>query len=279
MSRERMHSENCSAACSPGLDDLKPGDVIRVRPAYEISATLDAAGTMDGLPFMPEMAALCGREFKVACCINKTCVEGGGGLRIFRHNDVVLLENARCDGRAHGDCQKACLIFWKRAWLEPLGKNDLESKRVANKVDRDLPLQTRSPNGGYFCQSTELIRATSALSAMARLRVCLGDLLNGSYRMSCFVKAIIRALDYKLRQILASRRIGNKRTPAEPLDIQPGEVVQVKSLKEISQPWTVTGQTKGWGLRDTCCRSAAGNTVSNPVLTASFSKTPGRCFR
>ena len=34
---------------------LRPGDVVSVRSWSEIQATLDAAGTLDGLPFMAEM--------------------------------------------------------------------------------------------------------------------------------------------------------------------------------------------------------------------------------
>ena len=40
---------------------LRPGEVVRVRSASEIFATLDDRGTLDGLPFMPEMLKYCGR--------------------------------------------------------------------------------------------------------------------------------------------------------------------------------------------------------------------------
>jgi hypothetical protein len=41
--------------------DLSPGEVVRVRTASEIFATLDDRGALDGLPFMPEMLKYCGR--------------------------------------------------------------------------------------------------------------------------------------------------------------------------------------------------------------------------
>jgi hypothetical protein len=44
---------------------LRAGDLVRVRSAEEILRTLGADGTVNGLPFMPEMLAHCGRQFRV----------------------------------------------------------------------------------------------------------------------------------------------------------------------------------------------------------------------
>ena len=43
-----------------------PGDLVTVRPLDEILATLDEQGTLDKLPFMPEMRTFCGRQFRVS---------------------------------------------------------------------------------------------------------------------------------------------------------------------------------------------------------------------
>ena len=37
---------------------LQRGDQVEVRPAAEILATLDDRGTLDSMPFMPEMVAV-----------------------------------------------------------------------------------------------------------------------------------------------------------------------------------------------------------------------------
>ena len=39
----------------PARSGLRVGQVVEVRPAAEILATLDAEGATDALPFMPEM--------------------------------------------------------------------------------------------------------------------------------------------------------------------------------------------------------------------------------
>jgi hypothetical protein len=46
-------------------DGLRRGDLAEVRKPSEILATLDERGALAGLPFMPEMAAFCGRRFVV----------------------------------------------------------------------------------------------------------------------------------------------------------------------------------------------------------------------
>jgi len=45
---------------------LRRGDLVEVKAPSEILQTLDADGTLDRLPFMPEMLGYCGRRFQVA---------------------------------------------------------------------------------------------------------------------------------------------------------------------------------------------------------------------
>ena len=90
-------------------------DVVEVRSREEILETLDSDGRLEGLPFMPQMLEYCGRRFTVIASAHKTCdVVAGEGRRLVRcvHLDV------RCDGKAYGGCQAACLIFWKEDWLK-----------------------------------------------------------------------------------------------------------------------------------------------------------------
>src|SRR5579872_4434574 len=96
---------------------LRAGDVVEVRSQDEILATLDENGTLDAMPFMPEMLEFCGKRLRVYKRADKTCdfVEGWSLRRI---TDTVHLEDNRCSGAAHGGCQAACLIFWKEAWLK-----------------------------------------------------------------------------------------------------------------------------------------------------------------
>ncbi len=96
--------------------NLRAGELVEVLSEAEILATLDERGTLDGLPFMPEMLAFCGQRLRVDKRADKACdtINYSGSRRMYR---TVLLESARCTGAAHGLCQAACPLFWKEAWL------------------------------------------------------------------------------------------------------------------------------------------------------------------
>ena len=108
---------------------------MRVRSASEIFSTLDASGTLEGLPFMPEMLKYCGRTLPVTRRADTTCA-GAGVVRRMRN--TVHLQRIRCDGSAHDGCQAACLVFWKEAWLERAGDGD----------QRDAPASPEQGGGG-----------------------------------------------------------------------------------------------------------------------------------
>ena len=100
---------------------LKVGDWVEVRSKEEILRTLDGDGRLDGMPFMAEMFAFCGKRFQVYKRAHKTC-DTVFPVRGRRVDDCVHL-STRCDGSAHGDCQAGCLIFWKVDWLKVLDGN------------------------------------------------------------------------------------------------------------------------------------------------------------
>src|SRR5690348_16366791 len=97
---------------------LRRGDWVEIKGPTEILQTLDADGAVDHVPFMPEMLPFCGRTFRVARRVVKSCSLGSrSSMRGFPTDDLVLLEGLRCSGADHDGCQKACMIFWREAWL------------------------------------------------------------------------------------------------------------------------------------------------------------------
>ena len=101
--------------------NLHAGDLVEVLSVEEILATLDAAGTCESLPFMPEMLKFCGQRFHVFKRANKVCdTIDKTGFRRMQH--TALLDGSRCDGVDHGGCQAGCMILWKEQWLKPLPK-------------------------------------------------------------------------------------------------------------------------------------------------------------
>lgn len=227
------------------------GQIIEVREAAEILQTLDSNGTLDGLPFMPEMMDYCGKRFRVSRRVGKTCVEVANGnydIRGFVRNDVVFLEDLRCSGTAHDGCQRVCMLFWKVAWLRNVEENQptAVSKAEAKEELREK-LNTMAGPGRYFCQSTELLKATRALTRRKRLLQCLSDVRSGDVDMVKMFGLILVPLWRKMTRRRFEPVVGQmKHTPVERLDLQAGEMVEVKSVQEITK--TLDQNSKNRGL-------------------------------
>ncbi len=144
---------------------LKPGELVEVRSAAEVMSSLDGNGKLDGLPFMPEMLAFCGRRLRVSKRADNTCALG----QPRRIEDTVHLAQLRCDGSAHRGCEAGCLFLWKEAWLRRVAdgadepRPTLAAVPAAGTADvayRMLSDLARKPNNTLMCQSTELASAT-----------------------------------------------------------------------------------------------------------------------
>ena len=236
-----------ATACAEPLSRPCRGTTWRVRGAAAILATLDADGRLDGVPVMPEMLGWLGSCVTISHRAEKVCIDGAPeGVRQFRGNDVVFLKDTRCDGSAHGGCGRACLLFWKEAWLanpsEPVAPDspaDVEALRAR--------LQTRQPDGRALCQSTEILTATTPLSRIGRLRVILRELRVGNRGVLEMLRLVWFPVAGKLLQPFTPRYVASDRdtTPTESLGLQPGDWVQVKSLEEIRATLDREGRNRG----------------------------------
>ena len=231
---------------------LRAGDLVEVRSAAEILQTLDADGALDGLPFMPEMPDFCGRRFRVAARAEKTCVEVSPGrydIREFQNNDVVFLESLRCTGAHHGGCQRACLLFWKTAWLrqvDAFGDGDSLNPQLHDKTKARLKTQTET--GPYVCQSSQLQAATQPMSIRRKVFKCWRDVRTGTRGPLEMLGLLARTIYSKIAFRYFWDRIPkgpNKRTPTKALDLQPGEWVEVKTLEEIVATLDAKGKNRG----------------------------------
>ena len=225
------------------------GQLVQVRSAREIAATLDADGKLDGAPFMPEMAAHCGKKIRVSRRADITCVEGHG---LRRMSSAVFLDDVRCDGSAHDGCQRRCRIFWKEAWLKAVeadgssSREDEQSEQTAASVLVNRP--TRH-NNRYLCQSTTLATATTDLPKWNILPF-VSQVLDGELTVSRFILIMGLALLNLLRKFFGYMDVGrltgekSKSSKTAP-PLQPGEWVKVKSHDEIKQTLDPAGRNRG----------------------------------
>ena len=258
---------------------LRVGDIVEVRSQAEILATLDRSGAIDGLVFMPEMLAFCGKRFTVAKRADKTCdTVKDSGLR--RMEDTVHLEGTRCDGSAHAGCQASCQIFWKEAWLRRVSNSARpgdqgDSGRVSTQggcTEEDLLAATRrapqgeSPEVIYRCQNTDLREASTPLPPWRPLQY-VRDLWFGNAGAGDILRSILWTLGRFGRSNLPGYRIqvwlynvvqrltgapplldlaGTlTKTPNETLGLVPGELVQVKSVAEIRETLNPSQRNRG----------------------------------
>ena len=228
---------------------LFPGDLVEVKAPDDILKTLDAAGTLDHLPFMPEMIEFCGRPFRVSRRVVKTCVSGAvSGMREFRNDDVVTLDGVRCSGQAHDGCQKACMVFWREAWLRKVEDASVQNQPDFGGSERlRACLTTTTGPKTYFCQASELLKATNHLSHRRRLGKAISEVRAGNVSVPRMALQLGIWFFWRTRRTLLGEygRGHNTSTPAESLNLQPDELVEVKPMAQIVETLDERARNRG----------------------------------
>ena len=195
---------------------LSAGEWVEVQSKEEILKTLDKKGQLEGLPFMPQMFQCCGKRFQVFKRAHKTC-DTVFPVRGRKMANAVHLE-VRCDGRAYGGCEAACLIFWKEAWLKRVNGKDSPT----GSADATNPPASRQLNGGcteqdvlagtrasdqqdeqgpvYVCQATRLPYYTTPL-AWWDLRQYIEDYTSGNINLGKLLRGSVYASYFNVSRI------------------------------------------------------------------------------
>jgi hypothetical protein len=241
---------------------LRVGDVVEVRPGDEILAALDDDSCTDALPFMPEMLRFVGRRFTVSAIAQKLCDtrSDGTGNRLLR--DTVYLDDLRCDGSAHDGCQAGCRLLWRASWLQRVSTESeaADDSQLAKRAEK----ATRRADGTYRCQATELGAASEPFQPGDRGRKYLDEVRCGNVGVGRFLRVLVRAVSRKLGSMLGlhgemALTSPGKPPPSPPLELRPGELVQVKSKREIAPTLDENGRNRGlsfdWEMLPHCGRS------------------------
>lgn len=228
---------------------LRPGDVVRVRSRIEIESTLDAAGTLDGLPFMAEMVVYFGRTFRVHRRIDKiNDMRNKTGLRRMR--GTVTLTDVRCSGSNHDGCQAQCQILWKDSWLRRLPNREVVPPAPRLTINVEHLVACSGSSRKYVCQMTNLWEASSAMSPLD-IRQDFRPLFLGNFGIRAYLIAIVTQV-FNLVQRLRGGVGYPFMPPAEVAGVAPvsnlnlgaNEVVTVRPKNEIAQTLS-GGRNKG----------------------------------
>ena len=242
---------------------LRPGDVVEVRSAAEVLATLDSDGALDSMPFMPEMAGLAGRRYTVTRRVDKICDTVSYSKNWSRRmRDTVYLDDLRCDGSGHGGCQAGCKIYWKEAWLrrvddQPAAGASNTSTDAAVELERIVQAGTRTERDlqgqrseVWRCQATEAVKASTPMKT-SHLPQYWRELTNGNFGLLRYIGLLARGFIMEiasrvgLLKPLPLRGPGRKSSAVEPLNLQPGDLVQVRSPAEIASTLDEGGLDRG----------------------------------
>lgn len=105
---------------TPSVDlGLKAGDLVRVKSADQIMATVDRRLMNRGMGFHTEMVPYCGKTFRIKQRLNKIINEKTGRL-ITLKNSCLVLDGVGCHGRFTDpvSCPRALPPYWREIWLE-----------------------------------------------------------------------------------------------------------------------------------------------------------------
>jgi hypothetical protein len=195
------------------------------------------------------MRKFCGRTFQVVKPVKKLIVEGLDlGMRQLTR--AVILNGVTCTGENHGGCQKTCLLLWKEAWLRRK-KGTLE-RTLGNNVplrNSDVPSSTALEGNVYQCQATNLVKATSPLSIWDARRY-IWDITSGTYKPLERVSHLLGSCLHRLYGVFdrnKSQRIHGdlKTTPVAAINLQPGDMVEVRTKEEIIKTLDFLGKNRG----------------------------------
>jgi hypothetical protein len=235
---------------------LRQGDVVGVCSAAEILATLDDNGQLDGLPFMEEMIAYCGRRFRVAARAEKICDTITWNHTSRRMVDTVLLDDERCDGSGHGGCQAECRLYWKEAWLHRVDdSSDTPEASADDAVKRLLQLVTSNaaqegPDVRYTCQATQAVAASVSLDTKNPLPY-MRELTSGNVSLGQFTRVMVRAVKSEARRKMGTlpdpplKGTGASSPKAPTLGLQPGDLVRIKPAEQIAATLNDKGMNRG----------------------------------
>jgi hypothetical protein len=284
----------------PTVVGLKVGDLVEVRSAEEILATLDEHGELENLPFMPEMLAFCGQRLTVHKVAHKVCdTISRSGMR--RMTNAVHLTGSRCDGSGHGACQTACSLYWKEQWLRRVDPKSEPAPSSLPQGRHTLPIleinsrREPGPNGEvrYSCQATELLRATPICLPLRDLSQYVQDISSGNANVPSVLRAfgvgLFNRLQNASKKVLPRRlwfREGMRwrflkggvvgRTPTGTLDLQPGELVRIKSRNEILATLDENLLNRGMGFDEEMSRFCGQTATVQARVTRCIDEKTGR---
>ncbi len=263
---------------------LKAGDWVEVKSKDEILATLDKHGQFEKLPFMPQMFQYCEKRFPVYKRAHKTC-DTVNPVRSLRIQNTVHLEtrcDGEAYGGCQAACLIFWKTAWLKPVREQRGASQVgyedhivrRQEEFCTEADvwRGTCAQSENENVEvrYVCQATQVPHIGHYLPWWD-IRQYVEDYLSGNVGIMRMLKGGLFATYASLVQagiglgpflswvydivqglwggIPWPRRSGKipagQPTPTHTLNLQPGELIRVKSYKDILATLDTDAKNRG----------------------------------
>jgi hypothetical protein len=96
---------------------FQAGDLVRIKSADAVRATLTNWNCLKGCTFVEEMWPYCGTTQRVMKRVQRFLDERD--YHIKKTSGMVVLEGLICSGSVDfGRCDRCCFFFWREEWLE-----------------------------------------------------------------------------------------------------------------------------------------------------------------
>jgi hypothetical protein len=262
--------------------NLTIGQWVEVRSKEEILRTLDQNGQLDGMPFMPEMFQFCGQRFRVYKIAHKTCDPDFRSRRIHQAVHLKTRCDGQAHGGCQAGCLLFWKEVWLRP-LEHENRHEavldvespsgtLASGCTESAVWNGVRAQTSEDEGEettYVCQTTQVQHAEPI--KWWDLRQYVEDYRSGNVSLWRLLSGFIYSTYFNLSQAGIGvgpamrwfydvacplwrgskwpRKTGTipegQPTPQGTLNLQPGELVRVKSHEEILRTLDTSSKNRG----------------------------------
>lgn len=262
--------------------DLKAGDWVVVRPAQEILAMLHNDRKTGGIAFTPEMAAFCGKAFRISKKVTKMILESTGELRTLKM-PTVSLEGVFCNGKIYGECDRSCFYLWLEAWLKKAPFPPSNKKQSELEL-RECSLMTDTPG---HCQAyfPDLAQATLPdTRSVLWLRRYWWRFKRDLWHLSVLGPFGFASRTFFLRKLEKAIQ-KRERDPIYPakkaasLNLQPGDSVEVKSLKEIFATLDRQGKLNGMRFEKEQAKFSGGRFKVAKRVDRIISEADGKLLR
>jgi len=130
------------------------------------------------------------------------------------------------------------MMFWREAWLRSVPDALADVTFPVQQINQlRSHLKTKVSDTIYFCQASELLKATYPLTKKDRVAKCIADIRAGNTGIFRMARQLAVWTFWRLRRrAFGEYARGNKTpTPSESLGLSAGELVEVKSMPVIRE--------------------------------------------